>query len=232
MVSEQDRIRSTYDLRDERTPAARYSPIEPYPELVIEERRRAIVRIVRECSRGSVDSLRVIEVGCGTGSNLLELLHLGFLPENLTGIELLERRAKVARHRLPSATSVIFGDACDVAGEFGQVDIVLQSTVFSSLLDDGFQERLASSMWQLTRPGGGILWYDFTWNIPSSKDVRGVPIRRIRRLFPDATLVFRRVTLAPPIGRVVAGASRSLFWMLNAVPFLRSHVLCWIQKRR
>jgi len=109
-------------------------------------------------------------------------------------------------------------------------DIVLQSTVFSSLLDGPFQWRLAQAMWRWVRPGGGVLWYDFTVNNPRNPDVKGVPVARIRELFPSGRLSYRRLTLAPPIARGVCQLHPALYAWFNAVPLLRTHVLAWIEK--
>jgi len=61
------------------------------------------------------------------------------------------------------------------------------------------------------RPGGGVLWYDFTVNNPRNPDVRGVPIRRVRALFPQGRMQAQRVTLAPPIARAVTHVHASLY---------------------
>jgi hypothetical protein len=112
----------------------------------------------------------------------------------------------------------------------GSQDIVLVSTVFSSLLDDAFQQRLADRIWHWTRPGGGVLWYDFTVDNPRNPDVRGMPLRRVRQLFPKAVVEASRVTLAPPIARVVSRWHPGLYTLFNAVPMLRTHVLAWLAK--
>ena len=54
---------------------------------------------------------RVLEVGCGAGGNLLELLRMGFMPRNLKGIEIDEDRHAHACEVLPSALRLIHGDA-------------------------------------------------------------------------------------------------------------------------
>ena len=109
-------------------------------------------------------------------------------------------------------------------------DLVLQSTVFSSLLDDAFQQRLADTMWRWVRPGGAVLWYDFTWNNPRNRDVRGVPLARMRALFPHGRIEAQRLTLAPPLARAACRLSPSLYPLLNMLPPLRTHVLAWIGK--
>jgi hypothetical protein len=40
----------------------------------------------------------------------------------------------------------------------------------------------------------------------------------------------RRVTLAPPISRRLTRVHPGLYGVINALPFLRTHLLCWIAK--
>jgi SAM-dependent methyltransferase len=201
--------------------------------LAEQERERALVRWIRTCGIEPVAARRVLEVGCGGGGQLLELLRLGFSPENLVGYELLPDRAAAARRSLPQAVVIHCGDAADAGAlEDGSFDVVMQSTVFSSLLDDGFQQRLADRMWELVRPGGGVLWYDFAVDNPRNPDVRGVPMSRVRALFPLGVVRAWRVTLAPPLARAVTRIHPVLYPPLNALRVLRTHRLCWIQKQQ
>ena len=107
---------------------------------------------------------------------------------------------------------------------------MLQSTVFSSLLDDAFQQRLADAMWSWLKPGGAVIWYDFTVNNPRNADVRGVPVARVRALFPQAHITHHRVTLAPPLARAVCRVHPALYGVFNSLPLLRTHVLAWLAK--
>jgi hypothetical protein len=164
------------------------------------------------------------------GHNLLELLRFGFRPEHLTGIELLEDRAKAARSLLPAGLQIIAGDATIAPIQEASQDIVYQSVVFSSILDDGLQAALASRMWQWVKPGGAVLWYDFIYDNPRNREVRGVSPRRVRDLFPSGRMSIWRVTLTPPVARAVCRVAPSWYSVFSAVPLLRSHVLCWIVK--
>jgi hypothetical protein len=145
-------------------------------------------------------------------------------------VELLPERHAQARERLPQAVAVLHGDALALGPSPASVDIAFQSTVFSSLLDDTFQQRLAGAMWAAVKFGGGVLWYDFTVDNPRNKDVRGVPLSRVRQLFPEARVTAQKLTLAPPIARAVARVHPTLYTVFNALPLLRTHVLCWLAK--
>ena len=193
------------------------------------ERERAMRRWIVEAGIDP-STTRVLEVGCGVGGNLLDLIRFGFTPANLTGIELQRGRLDDARRRLPTSVELIDGDALDVAFETGTFDVVMLFTVFTSLLDEGYRERLARHVWRLVKPGGGVLWYDFCLDNPWNPDVRGVPVKAIRALFPEGTLHCRRITLAPPLARAAVRLHPSLYRLLNTIPLLRTHVLCWISK--
>ena len=229
MTDEIEKIAERYERR-KAVVGGRYARFNPEVIAGTQERQRALVSLLKTQGIADLGGLDVLEIGCGSGANLQELLLLGAKPENLVGNELLPERAEQARHMLPQAVRLFLGDASALPFEEASFDIVYQSTVFSSILNDGLQCRIADAMWRWVRPGGGILWYDFTFNNPSNPDVRGVPLKRVRELFPRGLVTARRVTLAPPISRRVVRLHPKMYGIFNALPLLRTHVLCFIQK--
>lgn len=229
-VSEVEATRERYARRATAEVDLRYRMLNPSVWQSVHERQRATLRLFASVMPADLSQLRLLDVGCGSGGNLLELLRFGFDAGNLTGIELLDERYQAARRALPNALDLIHGDASEAVLPDAGFDIVFQSTVFSSLLDDTFQRRLADTMWRWVRPGGGVLWYDFAVNNPRNPDVRGVPLARVRALFPGGQLRAQRVTLAPPLARIVSRIHPSLYTAFNLVPALRTHVLAWIAK--
>ena len=229
MSNEISEISARY-LRRHSIPASRYSQLNPVVNLMLQERQTALLRLFSLIRLHSISELKVLEVGCGTGSNLLELIQLGATPENLVGNDLLDERLIAARNRLPASVQLFGGDASKLELKEGSFDIVYQSTVFSSILDDALQKSLADKIWSLVKPGGGVVWYDFTFNNPANSDVRGVTVSRVKELFPHSKVICQRVTLAPPIARCVVPWSRHLYGVLNSLPFLRTHILCYLEK--
>lgn len=208
----------------------RYSFLQPDVWQSVQERQRAMLGCFARAGWATLADKRAVEVGCGAGGNLLELLRLGFAPEHMIGIELLPDRFAQARHVLPAALRLIEGDACEAPVETGSQHLVLQSTVFTSLLDGATRNALAAAMWRWLAPGGAVLWYDFTVDNPRNPDVRGVPRTALRSLFPQGRINAQRVTLAPPVARAVCRVHPRLYPLFNAIPALRTHVLAWIAK--
>ena len=102
--------------------------------------------------------------------------------------------------------------------------------MFSSLLDEGFRDRLAQAMWRWVRPGGAVIVYDFTFDNPSNPEVRKIPLTTVRRLFPEGRISAQRITLAPPLARIVCRLDPRLYHAFNAIPLLRTHLFAWIAK--
>ena len=233
MTDPRDETQAVVARYARRGPGSLYSPLRPEVWLGLQERQRALLQGL--AARGCTDlsTLSVAEVGCGTGGNLLELLRLGADPARLTGLELLPERHAAAQRVLPPDTTLWLGDAVQVPETvlpIASQDLVLQSTVFSSLLDDAFQAKLAQAMWAWLKPGGAVIWYDFAFDNPRNADVQGMPMAEVRRLFPAATIDSRRVTLAPPLARSAARLHPVLPALLNTLPLLRTHRLAWIAK--
>ena len=225
-----DEVRAVAQRYARRGNADLYSPSRPEVRLMLAERQRAWRSLWDEQGLCDLSRLRLVEVGSGTGGNLAELMALGFAPGHLQGIELLPERHEHARATLPAALKLTLGDArmADIAP--ASQDLVLAASLFSSLLDRPFQQSMADAMWRWLKPGGAVLWYDFTVNNPRNPDVRGVPRARLRELFPQAAIAHRRVTLAPPLARLLCRVHPALYGLCNALPPLRTHIAAMLSK--
>jgi len=211
-------------------PTDRYNILSPAIYMTEQDKERTFIKWIRYSGILPLKNKKLLEVGCGSGWNLLEFLRLGFQPGNLIGNDLIDNRVEQARNRLPPDLKIIAGNALDLKLENESFDIVFQSTVFSSILDENLQKDLAKKMWDFLKPGGGILWYDFIYNNPHNKDVIGIPSKKVKELFPYGKLKKWRTTLAPPLSRIVTKIHPAFYALFNFFPFLRTHILCWIIK--
>lgn len=226
--SEERRIRSAY---------ARRGGIELYSRLNVaqlflaQERERRTIALLKRHGITPLADRTFLEVGCGLGNWLRDLVNWGAAPHNLTGLDLLPDRLDRARELCPPGVSLVCGSAARLHFPDDSFDVVLQATVFTSILDDDFRRLAAAEMLRVVRPGGLVLWYDFHARNPQNPDVRGVRKHEIHALFPGCDIDLERITLAPPLARALAPRSWSLCSILCRIPLLCTHYLGAIRKR-
>jgi ubiquinone/menaquinone biosynthesis C-methylase UbiE len=227
MAREVARIGAAYTRRNNH---AIYSFFEPSYRLLIQEREDKLLRVLSEKGFSQLENIKILEVGCGTGAWLRDFMRCGAKPENLMGVDLLPSRIAEARRLCPSGVTLKCQNSTNLEVPDGSFDLVLQATVFTSILDAEMKRLLAKEMMRVVRKKGLIIWYDFHINNPSNPDVRGVRKSEIKRLFPNCNVSLQNLTLAPPIGRRVAPISTSLYRALSLLKPLCTHYLGIITK--
>ena len=228
MDSEETLIRERYARRP--CTDSRYSWFSPGHLFVVQERERRVLDLLARSGCLPISTKKILEVGCGTGYWLREFLKWGARPENVVGVDLLASRVAEARRLCPSALSLVCGSASALGFPNASFDLVLQSTVFTSILDPEVRGRVAAEMLRVLKPNGLILWYDFHVDNPHNRDVKGVRKREVFRLFSGCEVRLRRITLAPPIARLLAPHSRLRLPWLEKIPWLCTHYLGVVRK--
>jgi SAM-dependent methyltransferase len=229
--SEELRIQAAYARRKRSVDADRYSYFNRGNLFLIQSREREVLDLLNRYGFRRLDARIILEVGCGTGYWLREFIKWGARPENLSGLDLLPDRITEARRLCPEGVRLQGGSATTLKFPDATFDLVLQSTVFTSILDREMKHQIASEMLRVLKPNGLILWYDYQLDNPRNPDVRGVGKGEIHSLFPRCSIDLRRVTLAPPLARLLAPHSWLPCYLLEKVPLLRTHYLGVILKR-
>jgi ubiquinone/menaquinone biosynthesis C-methylase UbiE len=228
LITEEQRIQEAYARR--RT-GALYSRFNRAYLFMVQEREQRLLRLLAQYGFAELSRKKLLEIGCGTGDLLRDFIKWGARPEHLFGVELIADRVVEAKNVCPQGITIIRRNAAslDFPDEF--FDLVLQSTVFTSVLDPDTKQQIAAEMCRVLRPNGLILWYDYHMNNPRNPDVRGVKLREIKSLFPNCEIRMKRITLAPPIARGVAPYSWLVCYLLSQIPWLCSHYLGVIKKK-
>jgi ubiquinone/menaquinone biosynthesis C-methylase UbiE len=194
---------------------------------LLDQRRRDVQRLLSRHGFDDLGGRSILELGCGSGGVLFECLSLGAARQHLHGTDLLPDRLGAARVRLPHV-HLTCADGQRLPYKSEAFDVVLQYTVFTSVLDDEVRAGLAREMLRVLRRPGLILWYDF-WLNPTNRQTRGIRAAEIRRLFPGCRHDFRRITLAPPLARWLVPVSRLLSSALERLWVLNTHYLVAIR---
>jgi SAM-dependent methyltransferase len=230
-MDELERIRLEYSDREQRLKGSDiYSPFNPAQMFSIHQRQRVVANCLRRNEFYPLREFRILEVGCGSGGILLEMLALGALGRNLHGVDLIHYRAQAANTVVP-CLPLICADGQHLPYAESSFDLVMQFTVLSSILDEGIRVNLAHELLRVTRPSGLVLSYDF-WLNPTNKNTRGINISEIHRLFPDCQFNYHRVTLAPPIVRRLVSISWNLCQLLESLKIFNTHYLVEIHPNR
>lgn len=226
---ETDRIRTEYQRRERELPQDFYALHRPANLFLKQGQERAFSKALRIAGMVPLADRRILEIGCGRGQWLATFEAFDAQRENLAGIELDEARAEFCARRFAGA-DIRLGDASQLPWATGSFDIVLQSTVFTSILDAQMKAEIAREMLRVLKPDGSILWYDFMFNNPNNAAVRGIRLNEIKHLFPGCRLDARRATLAPPLARRIVPVSWMAAELLESLRVLNTHTMCVIRR--
>lgn len=223
------RLRQEYSHRAERLKTNNlYSSDNPAHQWMIADRHKNILEFLNLKLTRNLADLQILEIGCGSGGVIQEFIQSGAKPAGLTGVDLLIDRLEQASDDLP-ACFWVNADGQQIPFQDESFDLLLQFTAFSSILDSEIKKDMATEMLRTLKPGGNILWYDFIWN-PNNPQTRGIGLREIKSLFTDCEFFPSRITLAPPLSRLLLPRFPQFADWLSALEIFNSHLLVWIQK--
>jgi ubiquinone/menaquinone biosynthesis C-methylase UbiE len=228
-VGEPERLLADYARRDSEIPSERYSPANPAQLFIRHAVERALVDQLTRAGALPLAGRRILDVGCGAGQWLADLETFGASRDRLAGIDLVPERAAQARARLPGA-DIREGDGAALPWEDQSFDLVVQSMMFSSILDPAVRASAAREMARVLDRDGVVLWYDFFLRSPGNPGVRRVGRRELGELFPGFELRWRRVTMAPPLVRVLVPRLRPLASVLQALRVLDTHAMAVLRR--
>jgi len=227
--AEQERINRVYRPRRGAATPALYAWHRPEVVNQVAARSRVLARLLA-CTVGTdLAPLRVLDVGCGNGGFLRQLIDWGATPAHLTGSELRPERLEHAR--VHTAPGVRWHLGTPDALPKDSADLVSAHAVFSSILDEDLRRELAAEMWRVLRPGGWAMIFDVRYNNPRNGSVRRVSEVELLRFWPTEERHYRTLILAPPLSRTISRLPWLVPEMLGALlPLLRSHFIYMARK--
>jgi cyclopropane fatty-acyl-phospholipid synthase-like methyltransferase len=131
---------------------------------------------------------RALDLGCGTGTNVLTLAKHGW---EVVGIDFAWPAVRRARQKALQAqvdVTLKVGDAIKLEGISGPFDLLLDIGCFHNLSDGGHWDYL-KNLERLLAPGGVFLLYTF---IARDQDGKGVSEATLRRIGERLELVWRQ----------------------------------------
>lgn len=201
------------------------------PDIVVQRamRARVLSRMLAATVGTDLGAVRVVDVGCGTGSFLRQLIDWGATPAHLTGTELQQERLDLARPR--TAPEVHWHCGPLSALPPASADLVSAQSVLSTVFDFDQRQRLAADMWRVLKPGGWCLVFDLRHDNPRNPKVSKVTREELDSFWPGRRQRYETLLLAPGVGRALAGLPAFVSEVMAALaPPLRSHFVYMVQK--
>jgi len=227
--SETQRVRAVYRRYDASERAQRKrDPRNPGVWRMRSERWQITGAILGSRFPDSGEGVRVLDVGCGDGDDLVRINQL--LPKaELFGIDLSADRIGRARLAVPCARLWVQGGET-LPFPDRSVQVVVLSTVLSSILDPATRRSVAAEAYRVIRDDGILLIYDIRLPSPWNPNVLPISKKELRTALPLARIRAQPITLLPPLARAVCGIWSDLYEPLARIRPLRSHYLAVITR--
>jgi SAM-dependent methyltransferase len=139
--------------------------------------------IVRLAETGQITG-SVLDVGCGTGENVLYLAEHGYAAAGVDGAPTAIKKARAKAKRRGLSASFEVGDALNLPTPERQFDSVIDSGLFHVFSDDE-RPRFRESLERVVRSGGTYYLMCFSDHQPGDWGPRRVTQAEIRAVFGD-----------------------------------------------
>ena len=94
---------------------------------------------------------KILEVGCGEGANIVNLLTLG-ITNNFTGVDFSEEKISFCKKNLEKNTTFICADARNLPFNENEFDMVFARDLLHHVNND--RDLVISQLYKVTKPGG------------------------------------------------------------------------------
>ncbi len=177
MTDERQRIETVYAGYDLGTASSRWALDNPGYRSLVDERSRRFTRAVADAAHG-IDAPCVLDLGCGTGTDLETLSAAVPGDSTLVGVELRFDALASAVGAEVVDWKLVNGDGTRLPFASGSFDIVVLATVLSSILSDDIRSAVSAEIERVLAPNGAIVIYDMRVRNPTNRNLRGVTGRR------------------------------------------------------
>jgi len=230
---ESERIKQTYVEYDRPDSLARkiWSIFNPINHYYMVARERHIVSLIARHSL-DVPSMKILDVGCGSGGTLRDFLRYGAEPANLHGVDLSESRIASARKMLPAEVSLSCGDGERLDYPEARFDAVILHVVLSSVLAPESRKKIAREVSRVLKPGGVVFYYDCFDRSMTNDKFRYVSRSELKELFAHFSFDLSTTIIKYEIGYRLAKVSWLACEILEMVRLFNTYYIGILKKNK
>ena len=133
MEEEINRIKDVYKDRSI-NPKIDYNPVLPQNTYFVISREKMLAKLLNKYFNSDLSNTQLLDVGFGSGNDILNLIRFGIDIKNVHGVEILPERYNRVKEILVNADLKLI-EGFTLPYEDNSIDLLMQSTVFSSILD-------------------------------------------------------------------------------------------------
>ena len=199
-----------------------------YGEIFIATRLNSFKNAVKSILSGDDNKkYKILEIGCGGGGVIKDMINDGFTNFTPVGLDINFSRLK----QIKFDTFIMQGDGSSLPFHDESIDIIIQATVFTSVLDDTKKNTIAKEILRVLKNDGLFLWHDFQYDNPFNKNVKGIRLKEIKKLFPRCSYEYNSLHANPLIARPISKYSVGIAEFLDRIKILHTHLFVKIKKK-
>ena len=178
---------------------------------------------------------RIIDIGCGSATQLINLVSLGFNQDNLFGIDINKVDIDFAQRNYP-LLNLSWQDATNLNFKNNYFDLTYESTMFVQITNSNISQKIANEMIRITKKGGYLILFDWRYGKFNNANFLACNKRRIKELFKvdksTKLISIEKGMLIPPIGRFLSKNMSSMYFVFSRLfPFFIGQVAYVLQKK-
>lgn len=178
---------------------------------------------------------KIIDIGCGSASQLISLVSLGFSQDNLFGIDINKVDINFAKKNYP-LLNLSWQDATNLDFKNNYFDLTYESTMFVQITNNRISQKIANEMIRITKKGGHLILFDWRYGNFNNANFLACNKRRIKELFKvdksTKLISIEKGMLIPPIGRFLSKNMSSMYFVFSKLfPFFIGQVAYILKKK-
>ena len=178
---------------------------------------------------------KIADIGCGSCTDLMNLVSLGFNQNNLYGVDINKNDIDFGIRNFP-LLRLTNQDASNLNFEDNFFDLVFESTMFVQLNNKKISQEISNEMLRVTKKNGFLIIFDWRYGKINDKRFLACNKKRVEKMFKigiSSTLIsIVPGMLIPPLGRFLSKNFDTLYFPIAKIfPFLVGQVAYIIKKK-
>ena len=171
---------------------------------------------------------RIIDIGCGSSSDLIDLVSFGFNQKNLFGVDINKTDIDFGKKNYP-LLNLSCQDASKLNFQSGFFDLTFESTLFVQLNCNDLSQSIAEEMIRITKKNGFLIIFDWRYGKPNNRKFTACNKKRIKKIFKvdqcTKLVTIEKGMLIPPVGRFISSNLNPIYFMIPKLfPYLVGQV--------